>query len=223
MNETSGEADAATLAYFRLIEDEFLRLRGAVGLLSSADWTIADSWRVAGVPAELVLATLADVWRKRQERGGSLRRISSLKYFSPAVFAAWEEVRLLQGPRSEQAPRPIDVPERLNRLATALPDAYPGVEAWRARVRALVGDARMVEESLTALDRELLAQARRALRQADSDAVASTVEGRLRPLAGRLSVDQRAESMERLMAAAVRRHFELPILSLFAVGDEPQA
>jgi hypothetical protein len=222
MSETSGEPDAEALAYFRLIEEEFLRLRGSVGLLSAADWRIAESWRVAGVPLELVLAAIGEVWRKRQERGGSSRRVSSLKYFSPAVLSAWEEVRTLQGPRFESAARPIDVSERLRRLAEAFPVTYPTYAAWRDRVLALNGEARGVEEALAVLDGGLLEEAKDLLPAERSAVLIETAERRLRPLGDRLSPEQRAESLQRLRDAGVRRHFGLPVLSLFAVGDAPE-
>jgi hypothetical protein len=138
------------------------------------------------------------------------------------VLLAWEEVRTLQGPRFESAARPIDVSERLRRLAEAFPVTYPTYAAWRDRVLALNGEARGVEEALAVLDGGLLEEAKDLLPAERSAVLIETAERRLRPLGDRLSPEQRAESLQRLRDAGVRRHFGLPVLSLFAVGDAPE-
>ena len=76
-------------AYFRAIEDHFIRLRGAPLLLSPADWQIAREWHREGIPLDLVLGALDEVFERRAERG-SERPIQSLRYCSSAVAAAWK-------------------------------------------------------------------------------------------------------------------------------------
>ena len=60
---------AEDVAYFRAVEDAFVRLRGAPLLLSPEDFQVALRWRREGVPLSLVEATLEEVFAKRRERG----------------------------------------------------------------------------------------------------------------------------------------------------------
>ena len=80
--------------YFRAIEEAFIRLRGAPLLLSPEDWRQAEQWRRRGVPLELVLAVLEQVFARRLERGAR-GRIQSLRYCAQAVETAWQEVEAL--------------------------------------------------------------------------------------------------------------------------------
>jgi hypothetical protein len=168
------------------------------------------------------MATMRDVWARRRERGGSAHRISSLKYFAPAVSAAWEEVRLLVGPRQSALLDAVDVGERLGALAGAIPGGIPGAEQWRRRVvgaSAESGETRAVEEVLATLDRELLTSLSDSLPPDERGALLEAVEKRLEPLLARLSAEQAEESRPRLFREALRRRFGLPVLSLFTRLD----
>jgi hypothetical protein len=215
MSETSAASDQEAFEYFRQLEEEWLRLKGSGGLLSAADWQVAEAWRDAGVPIDLAMATMRDVWARRRERGGSTQRISSLKYFAPSVASAWEEVRLLVGPRQSALLDAVDVPERLSALASAIPDGIPDAAAWRRRLGDLSGDTKTVEDALAEFDRVLIERLIGSLEPAERAALDATVEKRLAPLLARLSVEQAEESRPRLLREAVRRRFRVPVFSLF--------
>src|SRR5688500_13177588 len=156
------------VAYFRAIEEAFVRLRGAPRLLSPADFQVASRWQREGVPLGLVLATLEEVFAKRRERGAR-GRINSLRYCAPAIEAAWAEVQELQGPaRREASGEELAVGERLGELAGALPEAEAW-DAWRARLLALEGAPAEVEERLRLLDDELVAEVERHLGGAERE------------------------------------------------------
>jgi hypothetical protein len=207
--------------YFRAIEETFIRLRGAPLLLSPEDWRQADAWRRGGVPLELVLATLDQVFTRRRERGAG-DRIQSLRYCASAVETAWQEVEALTaGGRRRDAPA-VDVAARLSALAGSLP---PAQAELARRVRELAGSTSDVERALASLDEQMMA----AVLDEVDDAERRVLEGRtaaaLSALSGRIEAEELAEARDRLLRQALRRARGLPVLSLFSseatAGDAP--
>ena len=202
------------VAYFRAIEDAFVRLRGAPLLLSPTDFQVASRWQREGVPLGLVLATLEEVFAKRRERGAR-GRINSLRYCAPAVEDAWAEVQELQGPaRREAGGEELAVGERLGELAGALPvgEAWDG---WRARILALEGAPAEVEERLRVLDDELVEEVERHLGGAERERLAAEVESILEGLRDRFPDAELVALRGRLFRQRLRRAHGLPVLSLF--------
>ena len=200
------------LRYFRAIEETFIRLRGSPLLLSPEDWQQADDWRRRGVPLELVLATLEQVFERRAERGAA-GKIHSLRYCAPAVETAWQEVEALTaGGRRRDAP-PVDVGARLTALAAALP---PGHSEVAERVRSLTGSSGEVERALAVLDVERMAAVLAGLGAEERQALEKRTAAALEALAGRIDADELAEARDRLLRQALRRARGLPVLSLFS-------
>ncbi|MGD2114214.1 MAG: hypothetical protein PVG07_04115 [Acidobacteriota bacterium] len=152
----SGTADPDGLsdhAYFQAIEGVFVELRGAPLLLSPKDWQTARDWHREGIPLDLVLRTLEEVFERRRERGED-SAVGSLRYCNRAVRAAWKRVRELtevaagqpgggaagRSPGSSADPA-LDLPARLDALARALPEDLPGRESLAARIRGLAPPA----------------------------------------------------------------------------------
>jgi hypothetical protein len=206
--------DAATVAYFRAIEEAFVRLRGAPLLLSPADFQVAARWRRVGVPIGLVIATLEELFEKRRARGAK-GRINSLRYCAPAVEGAWSEVQELQGPAGREPEAETPVRARLDALAAALPEALPDRAGWVGRLDALDGPSEEVEEALRALDRELLAALTESLLPAERERLTSEVEAILDGLRDRFPDGELAALRERLFAQRLRRLRAAPLLSLF--------
>lgn len=217
MRSTDGDpaGSAEDQAYFRELEAAFLRLRGSGTLLAADDWQLASAWRRAGVPLDLVIATMERGFARQRERR-SRRGISSLRYFRAAVAAAWDERRELQagGTRAEQ--RPLAVPERLAALAASLPPELPGVERLAEQIRALSGSVAEVEPLLARLDRALLERLEGGLEEAERAAIERSVERALVPLGDRIEPAERQRTAERLRVQALRRRWRLPLLSLFS-------
>jgi hypothetical protein len=225
----AGEAGGDPHGYFRAIERAFLRLRGGALLLPPADWQLTRRWHDAGVPLELVLQTLEEVFARRAERGAK-DRVSSLRYCAGAVDAAWLERQALQAPGwrgtaaggSEQgAPGlpPLEagdaVVARLQALAGRLPDGLPGVEGWRQQILTLRGEPAVVEDQLQALDQALLDTARGSLSEHEQGEVAAEVRRLTAGLRQRLPAAEVGRARERLERQLVRQRLELPLLSLF--------
>ena len=207
---STGEGDSQR--YFGAIEAAFIRLRGAPLLLSPEDWRQADEWRRRGVPLELVLATLEQVFARRAERGAA-GKIHSLRYCAPAVETAWQEVEALTaGGRRRDAPA-VDVAARLGALAASLPQEQADLAE---RVRALAGPTSEVERALAALDEEMMAAAVAALADDERRALERRTAAALEALAGRIEADELAEARRRLLRQALRRARGLPVLSLFS-------
>lgn len=227
--------------YFQAIEEVFVRLRGAPLLLSPKDWQTARTWHREGIPLGLVLRTLEEVFEGRRERGDQ-DKISSLRYCSRAVRAAWTEIRELtavadrpEGSESEERTVPA-VAERLEALAQSLPKALPGRGEVRDRLSDLgrpeggerEADERRVEEALAALDGEVVMRLIEGLGAERRRSLDEEVERSLETLAERVPLEELGRARERLLAQKVRRMYGLPTLSLFApeaeprVGDEPE-
>jgi hypothetical protein len=211
---TPAPSDAAETAYFRAIEDAFIRLRGAPLLLSPTDFQVASRWHREGIPLALVVATLDEVFAKRRERGAK-GRINSLRYCAPAVEAAWAEVEELQGPARRGAAADVAVAERLAALAAALPADLDDRDAWVTRLARIAGDAEAVETALHQLDDELLARSAAALAPEARERLDAEVEGIVEGLRDRFPDTELAALRERLFRQRLRRLLGLPVLTLF--------
>ncbi len=213
-------------AYFRTIEEIFARHRAVPMLLSPADWKVAQGWFEAEVPFDLIDRVFGEVLGRRHERGAK-GRVSSLRYFAPAIEAAWQEIRELTA-IGETLPAPaLDVPARLAALAAALDRAGGAATGEIAtRVRALSSPgayAETVERQLAALDAEMVERTDRGLPPEDLAAVVSEIEKSLKKLAGRLPAAEIENARDRLRRQAVRRRAGLPFLSLFSPDAEGPA
>jgi hypothetical protein len=210
---------AEVTAYLHEIEDIFLELRGSPLTLPPGDWHVARRWFRAGIPIGLIRRVLEDVFAKRRERGAK-GKVSKLEYCAPAVEAAWAELRELTAPGERLEAPAFDPSLRLRALAAALPPDLACREGLAARIAALAGDPREIEEQLAALDREMLAAAASSLDGALRDEVEATVEKTLSGLRGRLPADELERSRERLTWQVLRQRLALPVLSLFSPEAE---
>lgn len=232
-------------AYFRAVEDCFIRLRGAPLLLSPADWQVAKEWHRQGVPLELVRRTLEQVFERRRERGAD--DLVTLRYFRRPVARAWREIRELAAGGQRAEAQAFDLAGRLENLAAALPQALPGRVAWAERIRALaageaaaegtaeetpgeeeaevrelreIGRMEAVEEELDRLDRELLEAATGALDREARERLDAGVEEALDRLRERLPGPELERSREQLRRRRLRAELGLPVLSLFSPAAE---
>ncbi len=226
MRSTDAEDDgtAEDQAYFRAIEESFLRLRGSGTLLAAADWQMAREWRRSGVPLELVIETLETLFERLRQRR-SKRGISSLRYFRAAVAAAWDqELEVRSGGARRFAAQPLLVKDRLARLAASLPAELPRREHFAEAIVALSGTVAEVEPELAELDRDLLSALAATLSAAASAELDHEVIRTLAAHAGRLSASERTAARARLRDQALRRRWHLAVLSLFAPeAQEPDS
>lgn len=206
--------------YFLSIEKVFIELRGSPLALSPADWKVSRAWHEAGIPFELVEATLREVFERRRARGTE-RKMTSLRSCRRSVEAAWERQRELRAAAAvPSAAPPIDVGKRLEALAAALPAKLPGRGEVEARLRSLRGEAAAVEEALAELDQEILAAAEDAFTDAEKAALEKDLESVLAKLRRRLGAEQLQGARRDLREKLLRERLGLPELSLFAPEAE---
>jgi len=203
-------------AYFRAIEERFLALRGRATLLSAEDWQAARAWRRLGVPLELVLQVLEQLFARQRERRAK-RDISSLRYFRAAVEAAFEEQLELAagGGRGLADPGP-PLAERLSRLASAIPERVAGASALAQAIAGLSGPVEQVEAELARIEARTLAELGRSLAPDARTALDERVDRALGAARIALPADQRDAARERLFRQALREVVGLPVLSLFS-------
>ena len=202
-------------SYFHAVEEAFVRLRGSPLLLSPADWKTAQRWRQLGIPLEFVLRALEEVFDRRRERGRS-GKVNSLRYCAQHVEKTWSEVAELLAPGRRDDDSVVDVGERLERLADALPLDWSETPSLVRSIRALAGSSELIEGELSGLDGDMLRRAAAALEVGDRQALAARVEARLRSLADRLEPRQLARVRGHLESQEIRAQLSLPVLSLFS-------
>jgi len=225
--------------YFQAIEEVFVRLRGAPLLLPPKDWQTARAWHREGIPLDLVLRTVEEVFERRRERGEE-QKVLYLRYCDRAVRGAWEEARELTAAAAARRAEGVadrgggglDVGRRLDALAGSLPGDLPGRAELAEGIRRLGSagtdagpssvDERRVEKELAALDRETVEGLIDAL-DPERRAVLDAEVGRaMAGLAARLPRDEGERARARLLQQKVRRIFGLPTLSLFAPEADPE-
>lgn len=94
--------------YVRRIERRFLGLRESGFYLSSKDFMLLLDWHGRGVPAEIVIRAIEEVFARAAAANGT-RKILSITYCRHAVEEAWEERRTaLLGPPAAGARSGVD-------------------------------------------------------------------------------------------------------------------
>lgn len=216
---STADRSAEDQTYFQRIEETFIRLRGAPLLLSPADWRVAQGWRQQGVPLALVLATLEEVFAARAARGGR-GRVNSLRYVAPAVEAAWEQARELQASSAAVEPAAsLSTEERLARLADALPKTLPRRVRWGDAIRSLGGAPEAVEARLAEIEAELHEALRAGLDTITVAELDREVDEAVSRAGARVAPEERHGLRRRLEGRALRRRFDLPVLSLFTLDE----
>jgi hypothetical protein len=127
-------------AYFRTVEEEFNRRRGAPRLLSPRDWSLLQEWHATGIPLPVVLQGIGNVFEAFERRGPTARRINSLSYCRQEILSLHEIYLGLRG------------------AAAGRPGAGGGAPAdpSRAVLRHLGRLTRRVKESMAACSQEHL-------------------------------------------------------------------
>ena len=210
--------------YFEVIEETFIALRGAPLLLSPKDWQLVDRWQRDGVPLGLVCSVLERLFESRARRGVK-GRVNSLSYCANAVESAWSEVKEMTALGARAPAKPIAVGDRLRTLAASLPDGLPGPD-WRSSIEDLAAsagehEAERIERALAALDHDLIEACREQTGAVELGAIDGEVQRVLSGLAERVPEDDAADVRRRLVTEGLRRHWRLPVLSLFSPQARP--
>jgi len=227
-------------AYYRAIEEEFLRRRKAPMLLSPRDWALIGAWREAGIPLRIVLQGIDNVFEAFESRPHApARRINSLSYCRQEVLSLHH---LHQGLQAVEAGRPAGTGSeaaagvarhlgrlarrvrqamvaaseaRLDPLVAALAAAAADLKRLRAETRAGSFQPSRLEEALHRLDEGNLDAARRALPEKEVAALEAEGARDLEAERARMTSEGFAATRRALVARALRRRCRLPRLTLF--------
>lgn len=227
--------------YYRAIEEEFNRLRGAPLLLSPRDWALIGEWKEAGVPLRVALQGIANVFESFATRSATARRINSLSYCRQEVLSLHE---LFLGLRGTEAGRPPDsagekTPDRailrhLTRLARrvreatnvasenhhdsivqALAHVASELKRLRRDVRTAKLEPHALEEQLGHLDESLLDATRASLSRDELARIESEAEAMLADRRALMTEEAFIATRRTCLAHHLRRSRRLPRLTLF--------
>ncbi len=231
----------APVEYYRTIEEEFVRRRGAALLLSPRDWTLIGRWHEAGIPLRIVLQGLANVFDAFERRAPAGRRINSLSYCRQEVLSLFDLHRSLRGaeagrptPGTSAAERARIVARHLGRLlrdarlAMALASerhhdplvaalATAASDLRRLRKEAKVGafDPQRLDSELRRLEDAVLDAALRSLQEDEVRRARDDADRALAAARARMTPEAIATTRRAFLARLLRRRFRLPRLTLF--------
>ncbi len=233
-----GEADE----YYRAIEEEFRRLRGAPMLLSPRDWALIGEWRAARIPLRVALQGITNVFDSFARRTPpTTRRINSLSYCRQEVLSLHELYLGLHGvdagrpvtAAGEQAPAPA-VLRHLTRLGRHIREAMTlasekhddrivqvlarvtsDLKRMRREVRTATLEPQALEERLRQLDETLLEVARESLSTDERTRLEAEADAMLGDRRARMTEQAFAATLATYLARHLRRSRNLPRLTLF--------
>ncbi len=217
--------------YFRVLEEAFLRLRGAPLVLSPADWKLAREWKELGIPSSFVVEVFEEVFERlalreaqaeaapseaARQQASRHRRVNGLRYCAPAVEKAWrEQAELLGAVVPEASPADpsaaAEMASRLESLAARLPPDWPGSRELAARILALKGDLNDVESALGGIDEAMLEQALVDLESSRREEIESEAQRRSAELGGGEAI------VAKIRTRLIREALGLPRLSLVSL------
>ena len=228
--------------YFTEIEDTFVRRRGKHLFLSPMDWALMETWKQQGIPLHIVLRGIERSFDSYEAKPRK-RTVKSLLYCQEEVeaqYAEWNDARVgassSDNTDAEKTPFSLDaITEHLqsNRdlLLQAAEARQPEDDLSEAMTRAaallaeieqdLAGGAsvnsRMLEDSLTGLER-LLNNSMFAVASADDlETQKSAVKEQLKPYRNHMETAIYNQTFNNLLLKRLREHFAVPRLSLFYV------
>ncbi|MBI1951646.1 MAG: hypothetical protein HYS34_09835 [Acidobacteria bacterium] len=233
--------DEAPDEYYRTIEEEFARRRGASMLLSPRDWGLIGEWKAAGIPLRVVLQGIHNVFDAFERRALKGRRINSLSYCRQEIASLHDVYRTLH---AVEAGRPeaagteragnAAVTRHLGRLyrsvraamATASEAGREPLVGCLARVAAALKRLRRdiksgafepqgLEDQLRRLDDEVLAAARASLPPETLARIEAGPGIALRPALGRMTPEARDRTRRFHQERLIREACVLPRLTLF--------
>lgn len=233
--------DESADEYYRTIEEEFVRRRGAAMLLSPRDWGLIGEWKAAGIPLRVVLQGIHNVFDAFERRALKGRRINSLSYCRQEIVSLNDVYLTLHAVeagrpaaagqkdtgnaavtrhlgrlyRSVRAAMATASEARRDPLVACLARVAAEVKRLRKDIKGGVFDPQGLEDQLLRFDGEVLAAARASLPPqilAPIDAGAGIALG---PGALRMTPIARDRTGRIHQARLIRETCALPRLTLF--------
>ena len=204
--------------YFTEIENFYQTKRETFTLVSSLDWVLIENWKEQGIPLEVVLKGIDRAFSNAK------RRINSLAYCARAI----DEV--LQEEKETRIERP-ELPEisqeetrkylqkiagKAAELAIVFPEFAPRISLIADAVRAVdTSNFREAEQSLSALEEQLIAILKVASDQSTMLDIQRGVEGDLAPCRATMTTEQLSMLEQQLWRRKLMERYNLERLSLF--------
>jgi len=226
--------------YFRAVEEEFVRRRGAAMLLSPRDWSLIGEWQEAGVPLRVVLQAINNIFDAFERRAPAGRRINSLSYCKQEVLALHELYRTLHAVEAGRPTVPDDTAgitaaaRHLGRLArrvrasmalaseagrdplvACLARVAAELKHVRKEIKGRVLDPRVLEDRLRGFDEDLLGAVRASLPADEVARLEAAADLALGQAADRMSPVARDRTRRAQQARLLRETAGLPRLTLF--------
>jgi hypothetical protein len=228
--------------YFTEIEDTFVRRRAKHLFLSPMDWALMETWKQQGIPLHIVLRGIERSFDSYEAKPRK-RTVKSLLYCQEEVeaqYAEWTDARVgassSENSDADKTPFSIDaISEHLqsNRelLLQAAAARRPEDDLSEAMTRAaallneieqdlaagVTLNTRMLEDSLTGLER-LLNDSMFAVASAeDLEKQKTAVKEQLKPYRNHMETEVYNQTFNNLLLKRLREQFAVPRLSLFYV------
>ena len=201
-------------AYFKQLERWFIELRGAPLQLAPDDYRVAKEWFEKGIPLELVQEEISQIVERSKEKEQDIKR--RLRYYAKAVEHAFDQRSRLHAPGYREDSAPLELEQRLHRLAVAVPEA-PWSAGAREAIEALSGGAEAIEEKLAELEDDLLARAQQGFDPAEAERFQAELTNALDRLSDRMPGGDMVSARRRLERQILRRFLNLPEMSLFGL------
>ena len=239
---------AAEKSYVRRVERRFVALREGVLHISPGDFALLLDWFHRGIPAELVLSVIEEMFVKARATGG--RQIRSLAYCRHSVEEAWSDRRAAMVGAQPSSGREIQSAFSPGEVALHIEKAVRAIEAARDNLARDLAEAqdrgravdglREIEARLDTMRRAILAEPPSSFEACEQEMVGledrlvelgrallvddevreltAHTEARIAPFAARMSEKARSATVKRAVAAAIRERTGLPRLSLFVMS-----
>jgi hypothetical protein len=227
--------------YFSRIEEFFIGLRGSPLLLCGKDFTLMKQWYAAGIPLNIVLKGIREVFRQFEEKKPSGKKINSLRYCGQAVTRVWEEAREARIGRrgaweasKDVGPPEKSVPDHLEKLLSACQKAAfsaagdPKREEIFSRTlerfALLCESARSdqapvleeIEERLMSIEKDIIGLLKEATPPSDLENLSALYRQKIIERAGSVPEETLEGMVEHLLNEKLLSDAGIPRLSLFA-------
>jgi hypothetical protein len=222
--------------YFTEIEEYYQKRRGTGLLLSTLDWALIETWKVAGIPLQAVLAGIDATFDRYDRRPSKTRKVNSLAYCSQEVLAAAEDMKEAsigtQDDRSGPAPglsadeiakffasnatklRQAQVPEPVRSVAD---DAAAALSDLAADIGNVSETPRLedLERHLTILEEKILAALIVTALDADLVALRAEADHEIAPYRSKMPAFQIEQLQKQFVHKRLLEKAKIPRLSLF--------
>ena len=198
--------------YYQTIETHFIDLRGSPLFMTPAEWFLVSQWEAEGIPLDVVKGAIDRVF-ERPTKSGRPRKLGFCRQAVRAAFRDFREIQL--GTNRQASETEPDSSSHLRALSEALVDAYPDIARRLDELRASPQSPTALEETLEALDLEMIQAAEDGLDPHARAALENEASRSLESYRERMPEEVYRSAVTSAYRKRLRRSLELPLLSLW--------